>query len=323
MTDVTIYTHFSQPNWPVVNKLRAISKCLDVGLRHCSTLERLRESLEDTSAGRNLFFTDEGMIDLVQEYEKRVEADKLEIAMFITSPIGKVAQKVSNLSNVKYLIGAQPAESFGRDLSILIKKFVDGDILDLEKYLAYGSKISERAIRSPETKRDAIDAVINYVSRLGDPGYNHPFDEYARRIAELTEELLLNAIFDANPRLRKSNRSLPFKLAPEEEVVVSWGYDGEYFGISVRDPFGKFTSETILKYLSSQRQVEDIVSADSGGLGLKFIFDRAHQVVTNVTKGQVTEVIALVRLANRMLEFESQKKSFFFFGEDAPVKKPG
>ena len=97
---------------------------------------------------------------------------------------------------------------------------------------------------------------------------------------------------------------------------MSWGYDGEYFGISVRDPFGKFASETIMKYLSTQRQLNEIVASQSGGLGMKFIFERAHHVVANVKKEQVTEVIALLKFTSRMLEFEKQKKSFYFFGSN-------
>lgn len=311
MSNATIITHFAEPNWPIVNKLSAICKCLEVEMIHCSSLEKLKGTVQKAPPGRNLFFTDEGLIDVVHEFDAL--SKNIEVAMFILSPIAKVAQKIGVLRNVKYLIGMQPAESYGRDLSILIKKFADGDILDLDKYLAFGAKINSRMIDSGKSKREAIDAVQHYISRLGDPGYNHPFDEYARRVAELTDELLLNAVFDANPRLRKADRSQPFHLAENERVEMSWGYDGEYFGISVRDPFGQFNSETILSYLSNRRETDPLAAKHSAGMGLKFIFEKAHQVVTNVRREKVTEVIALVKFVNRMLEFEKQKKSFYFF----------
>jgi hypothetical protein len=310
---VTIITHFSTPQWPAVNKLRAITKCLDVQYTHCSSLEKLKATVKLPSPERRLFFTDEGLLDVVQEFEQ--SSSHLVVAMFINSQISQAAQKINDLKNVKYLIGAPPAEANGRDLSILIKKFTDGDILDLDKYLAFGCKINERKITSPESKKESVKAVSDYILRLGDPGYNHPFGEYARGISELADELLLNAVFSANPRLRGADRSKEFQLGPNEEVVMSWGYDGEYFGIAVRDPFGKFNSGTIMKYLSAQRTLNQVVSSESGGLGLKFIFEKAHQVVANVKNERVTEVIALMKLVSRRLDFEREKKSFYFFDD--------
>ncbi|MGZ3721999.1 MAG: hypothetical protein ACXVA9_03650 [Bdellovibrionales bacterium] len=321
MSAVTIVTHFSEPNWRVVNKLGAICKCLEVDMIHCSSIEKLKQTVRKPVGGRVLFFTDEGLIDSVQEFNGLGQLKQFEVAMFINSPIVKVAQKIADLHIVKYLIGVEVGESYGRDLSILIKKFSDGDILDLEKYLAFGCKINHRTVNSNKSKRESIETVAAYITRLGDPGYNHPFHEYSRRVAEFTDELLLNAIFDANPRLQNADRSKPFELSPDEEIQMSWGYDGEYFGISVRDPFGRFNSETIMKYLSTRQELSQILSAESAGLGLKFIFEKAHQVVTNVKSEKVTEVIALVKFLNRMLEFENQKKSFYFFGDSGAAKK--
>jgi hypothetical protein len=320
MNNVTVITHFSNPNWPVVNKLAAICKCLDVTMVHCPTIEKLKSTLSKPVYGRGLFFTDEGLVDYLQELDSQPNKMPLEVAMLIMSPISMAAQKVSDLGNVKYLIGIQSVESYGRDLSILIKKFSDGDILDLDKYLAFGCKINSRTITTSKSKRDAIMSVSSYISQLGEPGYT-PYEEYARRVAELSDELLLNAIFDANPRLKNADRSQPFQLTEQEQIHMSWGYDGEYFGVSVRDPFGKFNSETIMSYLSAPTQSGRIHESKSAGLGLKLIFEKAHQVVTNVKHEQVTEVIALVKFVNRMLEFDNQKKSFFFFGGKETVKK--
>jgi len=309
----TVITHFSSPTWPLVNKLSAICKCLDVKMIHCSTTEKCRTIIADKKLGRVLFFTDEGMADLVLEMEK-MRLPQFEVAMLVLSHIPSLLEKMTALKIVKYLIGLESPEDYGRDLSILIKKFSGGNILDLDKYLAFGSKIHSRTIKTHQDKRGAISAVSDYVANLGDPGYDHPYGEYSTRMSELVDELLLNAVFDANPRMQNVDRSKPFKLDDKELVHISWGYDGEFFGVSVRDPFGKFQSETILKYLGQRRNLEDLVADKSGGLGLKFIFEKAHQVIANVQSEQVTEVIALVKFASRLREFEEQKKSFYFFG---------
>jgi len=317
MNETTIITHFSEPNWQIVNKLSAISKCLDVKLLHCSSFEKLKKTVKQPFTGKVLFFTDEGMIDFVAELDASSFRSRFEAAMFIFSPISAMAHKISNLRIVKYLIGVQSVESYGRDLAILIKKFSQDDILNLEKYLAFGCKVNERVVSSGKSKRDALEAINNYILRLGDPGYLHPFREYARVVSELTDELLLNAIFNANPKMHGVDRSQPFNLHSREEVRVEWGYDGEYFGVSVRDPFGKFSSNTIMSYLATQKRMGELLVSPSAGLGLKFIFERAHQVIANVKQEQVTEVMVLVKFVNRMRDFEQEKKSFYYFGDES------
>lgn len=315
MSKVTILTHFSATNWPVVNKLSGVAKCLGVDMIHCSTVEKLSETVKTFGGRRVLFFTDEGLIETVQKFESSADFH-VEVAMFIRSPLPKVAEQITSMRIVKYLISLESMDSYGRDLSILVKKFADGDILDLEKYLAFGCNVNKRTVVDASSKRAAVNELYAYIENLGDPGYNHPYTEYARRVSEMADELLINAIFDANPRFRGVDRSLPFTLATNENIEIAWGYDGEFFGVSVRDPFGKFACETILKYVAAQRTKDHMLEATSGGLGLKLIFEKAHKVITNVQRESATEVIALVRFDARMLEFERRKKSFYYFGNE-------
>src|SRR5437879_3926605 len=96
-TTVIVITHFSQPNWPVVNKLNAITKCLDVRMIHCSAVEKLHATLKQVAGERTLFFTDEGLIDTVNSIDQKNEHLNLEVAMFIGSPITAVAKKIADL----------------------------------------------------------------------------------------------------------------------------------------------------------------------------------------------------------------------------------
>lgn len=322
MNSIIVISHFSKPNWPLVNKLAGIVRCLGVEMVHCATIDKLRSTVEMYQHRRALFFTDEGLLDYVREVERSIKPKEFEVAMFIHSTISKVAEQISQSGLVRYLLGIDSIDSSGRDLSILIKKFADRNILDLEKYLAFGCSINERSIVSPSTKREAVEAVHQYIRQLGDPSYDHPFDEYATRVTEMVDELLLNAVFDANPRMQGVDRSKPYQLKEEEKIHLAWGYDGEYFGVSVRDPFGQFSYETIMQYVASQRKRDAIAASHSAGLGLKIIFDKAHKVIANVSRGKVTEVIVLLRFETRMLEFERRKKSFYYFHTD-PMAQGG
>jgi hypothetical protein len=314
MNDVKLLSHFSVPRWPLVNKLNGIAKCLDVKLVHAATLEKLQYNLKSLSAKRALLLTDEGMLPYIEEIHRHSWPFELDVALFIQSKMSKVALELHQLPRVKYLLEFDETDSFaGRHLAVLVKKFTEQNILNLNKYLGFGAVLHTRTIDSSQTKRHAVEQIHHFINNLGETTYPHPFGEYARRISEMVDELVINAIFGANPRMHEADRSKAFSLSESEQIELSWGYDGEYFGVGVRDPFGQFDLDTIMKYISSQAKVENILPGKSAGLGLKVIFDRAHQIITNVQKRKVTEVIAVVKFENRLLDFEKTKKSFFYF----------
>jgi hypothetical protein len=314
MNNVILLTHFSIPRWPLVNKLSGIAKCLNVQMIHCATLEKLKATIESVSEGRVLLLMDEDMVEFIDWIHQRPWNFQLDLALFIQSKISRVAVELTKFSRVKYLLEFDETDSFGgRHLAVLVKKFSEQNILSLDKYLGFGAAIHSQTINSKSSRQDAVEKIYFYVANLGDDAYSHPFGEYARRISEMADELVINSIFSANPRMVGLDRSQDFTLSEAEQVELSWGFDGECFGVCVRDPFGQFNLGTIMKYISAQAEMENIVAAQSAGLGLKVILDRAHQLITNVQKKKVTEVIAIVKFENRLLDFEKTRKSFFYF----------
>ncbi len=309
-----ILTHFFEPEWAIVNKINTIAKSSSITPIHCPTTEILEETLSKIqSDSRVLFFSDEGLISYVQSLCKNNYEFHFEIALFIDTKIESVANSVSEIEQVKYLIGKDQNESFGRDLAILIKKFKNSDILDLEKYLSFGADVHRTKIYNSKQKHDSVAEIFDFISGWGDPGYSHPYDDYARKVSEVTDELILNAIFNANPRLKSADRSLEFILSEAECVDVAWGFDGEVFGVSVKDYFGKFNRETVMQYISAQRHFDDVTGNSSAGLGLKLILERTHNLITNVEVERTTEVLALVRFDARNRKFEKRKKSVYYF----------
>ncbi|MGE0763912.1 MAG: hypothetical protein AB7N80_11590 [Bdellovibrionales bacterium] len=316
MVEVTIFTHFSIARWPLVNKMSGIAKCLNVDLIHCPKIELLKQALTNVKTKKVLLLTDDGMIDYILALDKEVFDFELEIAVFIQQKLSKFAEKINQLSRVRYLLEFDEKDAFvGRHLAILVKKVKDNNILDLNKYLGFGAAIQSKTVNSKSSKQSAVEEISFFIENLGDPKHANPFKEYARRITEMVDELIINAIFGANPRMKDADRSEDFRLGKEEEVYLSWGYDGEYFGVSVRDMFGQFSVESIMQHLSMKPEFENIVQSKSAGLGQKLVVERAHQIITNVQVKKITEVIAIVKFENRLLDYERTKKSFFYFTE--------
>lgn len=96
-------------------------------------------------------------------------------------------------------------------------------------------------------------------------------------------------------------------------MTVKWAFDGEQFGLSVCDRFGRLQKETILRYLDTTLDLGDVEARKSGGLGIKFVFERLHQFVVNVHSDLMTEVVCLLRFERRLKDFDARPRSFHYF----------
>ncbi|MES2614175.1 MAG: hypothetical protein V4591_02035 [Bdellovibrionota bacterium] len=114
---------------------------------------------------------------------------------------------------------------------------------------------------------------------------------------EIQEELLMNAIWDANPKHSQQFRSIPVELLPEEEVTLQWAFNGKELAISVKDPFGRMDPEVMEKYISfifrTGKSVEHSLNNQqkvSAGLGMYMIIQRANLLSVFICSGRITDV---------------------------------
>lgn len=316
-SSLRIVSHFHEAEWPVVNKLRAIATCSNITYNHYASKELLDAALSQAASWEKiLLVTDEQLIGLVANIEKAHPDLNIETLLFLEGNIPDAAKKISHLKTIKHIMGSKNYHMIGKDLSILVKKIKSRDLLDLSKYLSYGAFICSRAIKDQKSKIQVISEIYNYISSLGCSGYDHPFEEYARRMTEIADELVINAIFSANSKLKNADRSENFQLGENQKIQVCWGFDGDYFGLSVTDPFGDLSRETILQYLDSNRKLGGVATLVSGGLGIKMVFERTHQLVVNVLSGHLTEVICVTKFENRLRNLKDTKQSIFYFDKE-------
>lgn len=167
-------------------------------------------------------------------------------------------------------------------------------------YLLGGCTVEERVVGSTAEKDDALDEVMGLGQRLG------LSDEKLRRIEVVTDELLLNAIFDApreldgSPRFAGANRRAPLTLPAQAQVRLRYGADGRGFVVSVGDRFGSLTRAQVATHVA--RVLEASGPRPRGGLGgaglgLVLIFGAATQLAVQVVPGVFTEVTAAVHIA--------------------------
>ena len=175
-----------------------------------------------------------------------------------------------------------------RDLGITSEKLVTGDLFGLEKYVAPGARVGERAIADDTDKRRAIAEVCAWAESIG------ARQPVVHRIANVVDELLMNALIDA-PR-----ESQP-ALASAGGARLRWACDDRFIAISVGDEFGALRQRDVIDNVRRARgeHGRPLRGGDGAGLGLYLVLANVASLVINVEPGRRTEVVCLFDLAGR------------------------
>ena len=203
------------------------------------------------------------------------------------------------------------------ELLVTSVKLLSRDIFGVQKYLAWGTNISESTIRTYDEKRLALLEVANHAKAVG------ARRQVIAKIESVADELLMNALYDA-PAVRKGvsrkNRiHKPENNRPcDEAALLRYACDGRYFAISVQDNYGELHKETILDHLSRARAErgrprEPEAGNGGAGLGLYFILSSVTRFIANVEPGHRTEVICLFDMRQRGRDADNCARSLHIF----------
>ena len=203
------------------------------------------------------------------------------------------------------------------DLAITLQKIIRKDLFGIEKYLSPGTTIQTRTIKG-SSARDPINKEVQEWAESCGLGKN-----IARLAYGISEELLMNAIYDApvaggRTHYEAMDRHAPRELAPEDWPTLRFGVDDRLFAISITDPFGAFLRERWFTYLRKalkRNDLESLIDTKKGGAGLglfKMLYS-SHGVVCNVDPGKATEVIILISFQHPIRDFIHTPRSIHYF----------
>ena len=168
-------------------------------------------------------------------------------------------------------------------------------------------------VRDPKSKEHIIETIHNEIEKILEPEFGPISQKYAQVSSMVCDELILNAIWDANPRLRQADRSMQFSLDERESIEVKLIQDQGRYGVSVRDPFGTLTRNDVIKHFKLDGIAKKISLRESGGLGLRLSMSSSSELIFIIKPGQYTEVVAVTHVERSVKSFKSRRKSFFYF----------
>ncbi|MCB0342741.1 MAG: cyclic nucleotide-binding domain-containing protein [Pseudobdellovibrionaceae bacterium] len=262
-----------------------------------STLKEGQAKLAENSY--NIVFVDRTMLSLV---DAALASNPSTKCVFMTSE--EIPNYLPDLKRQKTLPNLVSRDANDRRFTVknivtTVSKLMSRDIFGLEKYLSWGVEVHEHPVVSSESRRNLITAADDYFTSLG---LRSSLRDKCRTVLE---ELLMNAIYDApvdangKAKYNHLSRQEEIHLPKEEQGLLRYACDGNLMAVSVSDPFGALTGQTILNYLDScygGRAGALNVEKGGAGRGLHQIVENSNLVVFNVATGQRTEVIALFNL---------------------------
>jgi hypothetical protein len=194
----------------------------------------------------------------------------------------------------------------------LMAKLLGGAFLThpfgLDRYFPEGTPVKKIELKRSGQKSAAVEAVQKVLTKL------NLTSRVAAFTAQATDELLMNAIFDApvdgaGKTTRKSlARDIDFPLAEGEVVRLEFAHTDAYIGISVRDQFGSLSKDVLLGFLRKDYQTGAYVPRknDPGaGLGLNGIIQTGMSVLFISRPGDKTEVMIFAARTENYKDFRA------------------
>lgn len=140
---------------------------------------------------------------------------------------------------------------------------------------------------------------------------------YPKNIADVLDEFLMNAIWDANPIRENAERTVQAELGHDELVEVTYGFDGTNMVLSVEDHHGTFPIKAMrgpIRYALGLKDETRINEGPGGaGLGLFMVLQKVALLAIEVQEGKRTRAIAVLRADVSMREMQKRPRTVLFF----------
>jgi hypothetical protein len=255
--------------------------------------------------------------DLVVEMLRR--NPRLRAVLWTAEPIERALRFVVEEPRLSNVFGRPSFEETPREWELLLigRRLHRHEAAPFGAFLSWGYVGFKDAVRDSAGRDLAVAHTQKFVERLGAPR------RLGEMFAELTHELLMNALYDApidaegRPR-HAHDRKAPVTLAEDEAAALRVASDGVRLCIQVADPFGRLERRHVFQGLARGLGGQLDRSGGGAGLGIVTCLQSAGALVFDVVPGHRTEVTGVLDLDLNLRELKTQAKSLHFFNGSHP-----
>jgi hypothetical protein len=176
------------------------------------------------------------------------------------------------------------------------------------RYFPKGTPTQKINLRRSSHKNAAVEALNSFLTKRG------VTSRLAQLAAQATDELIMNAVFDApidaegRQFRRELDRNSDFELRPEPGVDIEIACTNDYSGISVADTYGSFKRTLLMNLLKKDYQERAYVvkgEERGAGLGVHGLIQSGLSILFVCKAGFRTEVMVFFPNSKTYKEFKA------------------
>jgi hypothetical protein len=235
--------------------------------------------------------------------------------LWTAEPLRRSLRYVVETQAIDNVVGRRDFESPPRawEITMLARRLQGVPTPPLSAYLDWGFSAQDIEVHGSRDRDAATGKIHDFVAALGVPR------RVAEMFAELGEELLMNAMYDApvdatgRPKYA-ADRKASIDLPAHERPALRIATDGTRLALQIRDPFGRLERRHVFEGLArGLASGEQDRSGGGAGLGMMVCHNASSALFFDVVPDRHTEVTALFELDVNLREFRTSAKSLHFW----------
>jgi hypothetical protein len=237
--------------------------------------------------------------------------------LFTAEPLERCLRYTIETPQISNIFGRPNFESWPRDweLMMVLRRLARPDEggAPFPAFMRWGFTGFQEKVAGSQARDEVVAKVGRFIARLGVP------KRIGELFAELTHEMLMNALFDAPVDAAGNlkyalDRKADISLLPEEQPTVRLATDGPRIALQVVDPFGRLERKHVFAGLARGLAGGEMDTSHGGaGLGMVVCHNSTVAMIFDVVRGKKTEVTGVFDLDLNLREFRTQGKSLHYF----------
>jgi hypothetical protein len=228
---------------------------------------------------------------------------------------------LSKIQNLRYILSAYHPKLFKAACETIFSFHKKSDDFSMRRTLLCKNSIKEHQfiLKSSTERSSAQDSTLSFFAECilqHKDNLSPGISSYPKYMSDVLDELLMNAIWDANHNRMHIDRTQSVSLDANETISIDAAFDGHNLALTVQDSHGSFPQTAVrkpVKYALGFRDETEVQETSRGaGLGLYMVLQKVIAMSFEVTPEKTTRVTALLMGDQSLREMQKRPRTLLF-----------